>query len=333
MRYVATAVAALALALPEPPARAEEPRVVIDKTALALGTVARGTPAEGAVLLRNQGSQVLRAELARASNGIVVRDLPLELRPGGTAPIRIAVQTDDLNGLFRGELRLTLNDPALPEVVVTVVFRVVDPIEVIPRGGFAVSVVQGQVQEAAVEIVNHERAPLRLGAIEHAQDRFNTGLEVLEPGRRYRLRLVLAGNSPAGSRNDTISIRTSSSAIPVLEVHASTTIRERVRVWPESLDLGTIRLSQIANARRVARQTLIVMRRGTDDFQAMFNTDLPALDIQARPAPLADRWHVSVALKSELLYPGPISGHIFVSTSDPEYPVLSVPVFGEIVAD
>ena len=65
---------------------------------------------------------------------------------------------------------------------------------------------------------------------------------------------------------------------------------------------------------------------------AASSSSLPMLDIRTRRAPRADRWHASVALKRDRLYAGPVRGYIFVQTSDPDYPIVSVPVVGEVVA-
>lgn len=334
MRIV-VAIAILTLSFTTGSLRAGAARVLIETPLLALDTVARGTLAEGVVVVRNQGSEILRVGLARASERIVVMGkLPIEIAPGTTGRIPVAVQTDDLDGMFRGEMVLTLNDLAVPEAVVTVVCRVADPIEVIPHEGFALTVLRGQVQEEAIEIVNHERTPLRLGAIEYAGgDGFSTRVEVLEAGRLYRLSLSVQGDGPAAVRAHTISVQTSSAALPVLLIPARTTIRERVRVSPESLSLGKVRLSDLATVSQALSQTLVVTRSGSDDFRLTVQTNLPMLGVEATRAPGGDRWSLSLTPRREQLRAGPINGFIFIQTSDPDYPSLSVPVIGELVTN
>jgi len=319
------------LALAASPLRANGPRALIDTPTLALGNIARGTDAEGVIVVRNQGDQVLQVALIRASERMVLRNVPVDVMPGGAARIPFSIRTDGVDGLLQSEAVLALNDAGLPEATVRVVCRVADPIEVIPKTGFGVNVVRGHVEEAAVEIVNHERAPLSLNSIASTGTHFDKRLEALEPGRRYRLTIVIPGDGPEGARGDVIAVRTSSSMMPVLEIPVRTTLRERVQVTPRSVDLRTIRLSDAARDSLDARETLVVTGADGGDFSAAFVTDLPMLDIQARRAPGANRWHATIALKRDALQPGPIRGYIFVQTNDPEYPSVSVPVVGEIV--
>lgn len=321
--------AALTLAVP---AAAAGSRARIETPTLALGTVARGSYAEGILRLRNDGTGVLRVNLAHASGRLVVQQMPVDVPPGGAARIRVAVLTAGLDGPFREELVLALNDPELPEAVVAVVGRVTDPIEIVPSRGLSLAVVRGHAAEASLEIVNHERAPLRLGAIQVEGEALQPRLDVLEPGRRFRVAVAVSGNGEAGRRRSTIAINTSSLAMPLLTIPVTTTLRERVRVTPAALNLGRIRLQDVAGAAgAVPLASFVVTRAGSGDFVASFTTNLPGLEIQARQGG-RDRWHATVMASAGDLAPGPIRGHVFVETNDTDYPVLLVPVVGRFVA-
>jgi hypothetical protein len=78
-----------------------------------------------------------------------------------------------------------------------------------------------------------------------------------------------------------------------------------------------------ANAARVV-QTLMVYRLDTTGFEASFSSDAP-LSIAAERGPNGDRVQATVALRPDMLAPGPLSGTITVTTNDPAFPTLRVP--------
>jgi hypothetical protein len=168
---------------------------------------------------------------------------------------------------------------------------------------------------------------LVLEKIEHPTERFTTELETLEPGQRYRLTLTLKPDGPSGRAADTILIRTSSKTLPSLKVAANTYLYEKVHTSPQILDFGTL---HAADAGREAL-TLMIYREGGSDFQVKLSSDVPPLDLKYERGPKGDRYQATISLDPAKVKAGPLNGLLFIDTSDPSFPRLTVPISGRIL--
>jgi len=304
------------------------PRAVVRDGRYDFGRVVRGTIVAQEFVVRNDGDSPLRLRHAQMTAPLVATRLPAAIAPGAEGTLHFALDTGAVRGPFDGRIVVSLDDTALPELVLAFEGEVVSTIEVAPRAAFFVAARRGEQKRATVEIVNHEPETIRIEEVTHASERFTTELETLEAGRRWRLALVLRGDGPAGRRNEPIVVRTSSPTEPVLRIAANTYVHERVYTFPDALDLGVLRPSELGRA----TQKLMVYRPGGSDFRVTVATDLPALALRADPGPPGDRWQVTITPRRERLVPGRIEGVIMVRTNDPEFPALTVPVSGEILA-
>jgi hypothetical protein len=186
------------------------------------------------------------------------------------------------------------------------------------------------MREQSIELVNHEPAPLEIRSVSHPRDRFATRIEPIEPGRRYRLTLTLDGTGAGGRSADQIIVTTSSQSTPVLTILANTFVRERVYTFPDAVDFGTLPLGAVeTNPALLARfaQTLMIYRK-EPDFDVAMMSDIDLLDVRASRGPRGDRWQATVTLSRDKLRPGPFRGTIIITTNDPEFPRLTVPVTG-----
>ncbi|MCI0634541.1 MAG: hypothetical protein L0206_11595, partial [Actinobacteria bacterium] len=259
--------------------------------------------------------------------------MPGVIPPGTTARIATRLDTAQLRGAFQGELVVYLDDPSRPEVALSFDGEVVGTVEVAPMPALFVVGQRGRGAEGSVELINHEAEPLQILEVRHSQDAFSTTLEPLVPGQRYRLTVMLRPDGPGGRRSDPILLRTSSRTAPSIRIVAHTNLRNRVYVFPESVDLGSFELARAkAEPGLLARlaQTLMVYQSDGTDFRARVDTDLPGLTLSPERGPRGDRYQITVQLTPEDLRAGEIEGSIRIRTNDPEFPELRVPVRGRI---
>jgi hypothetical protein len=298
------------------------------------GTAVQGKVIRHRFALKNDGPTALRIQGITATAPLLPGRIPVHIGPGAEVAIPVAIDTSKLNGPFEGDIVIGLDDRDLPEVRLTVTGRVVPPIEVTPRPALFAATQRGQAKEAFVDIVNHEADPLTIEAVEHPTERFTTRLETVEAGRRYRLHLSLNPNGPAGKHKDNIRIRTAGANRAPLMIPTYTNLRERVYTFPDAVDLGALRLAEVEARPGVlaeTAQTLMVYRPGSD-FEVKMRTDLPEVDLQWERGPQGDRYQVRVMLLKDKLKPGPITGSILIETNDAQFPSLTVPVTGAILA-
>ena len=193
-------------------------------------------------------------------------------------------------------------------------------VEVSPRAAVFLRAVRGERDEASLELVGHESASFRIERVESASSRVTTRIEPIELGHRYRMHFTLQPGTPVGRAHEPIVVHTSSRSAPEVRIAAYTFVHERVYTFPDVVDLGAIRRSDLrrepALADRIA-QTLMVYQRGGKQLEARFHSDLPQLGIRAGRSPNGDRWQALVRLEPTAVELGQISGSIVVETNDP----------------
>jgi len=293
-----------------------------------------GSTVEHDFILKNLASGPLRIQKVSMTPPLVVTSMPREVLAGSEGKIHFKLDTSHLSGPFQGEILVFLDESTEPEIELTFEGQVIPLIDVIPLPAFFVAARIGESKRASVEIINHETQPLSIQRIEHSIERFTTDLETIEPGRRYRLTLSLKPDGPAGKMSETILVRNSSKSMPVLLIQANTFLHRRVYTFPDVVDVGAIRLSDIRSSPQIlewASQTLMIYQEGGTDFEAKISTDVPSLHLKAERGPRGDRLQIWVSLDSNQMRAGPIKGSIFIETNDPESPNFAVPVVGQIL--
>jgi Protein of unknown function (DUF1573) len=306
------------------------PRAEFDTTELDFGTIRQGQRIERRVVLRNIGSAPLRILGVDLTPPLQLASMPAYIQPGAEVPVNLTLDARALDGPFEGEVRFRYSDPSTPMSVLMVTGTIVPPLEFRPRKAFFLSAQKGHSAESTIEIINHDDRPLTITKAEHDADRFTTILEPVEPGKRYRLKLVLKPDAAIGQRRDRITLHTID-AQRQIDMIAHTRVRERVYAFPDAVDMGSLPKSAISGNPAIleqATQTLMVYQEGGTDFRASFFTDVPHLTITAERGPKGDRWQAAIRLRPGGEMPDTFSGTITVMTNDPEVPVLTVPVSG-----
>jgi hypothetical protein len=309
---------------------AQGPKAVVSESSFEFPQVIQGQVIEHAFVLRNEGSAPLRIQGVSLTPPLTLARMPAQIGPDQEVALQVKLDTSKVLGVFDGEIEVRLDDPQQPAVTFSVAGSVVPLIELSPRAALFVAGTRGAGGEGSIEIINHDREPLRILKLENPSERFALKLDTLEEGSRYRLTLTMKPDGPGGKAADTIVLHTSNPTRPFLKVSANTYLRERVYTFPDVVDLGAIRLADLKADRARLAQTLMVYQQNGTDFGVTFSTDGP-LAIRGERGPKGDRWQATVTIKDEELGPGPIRGSIVVETNDREFGKLTVPVVGTIL--
>jgi hypothetical protein len=208
-------------------------------------------------------------------------------------------------------------------------------IDFTPLQAIFAKVTRGGVEEASVEITNRRPTPLKIAEIVNPSQRFTARVETVEEGRRFRLTVTLKGEGQAGKQQQILELKTNLEDAPVLRIPVNTFVTERVRTFPDSVFMGRYPISEIRGKPDSAKgraQTLMVYREGTKDFEITVSSDVPYLRISSERGPNGDRYENTIWIDPDLAQPGKIQGNILIQTNDPEFPKLTVPVWGDLQA-
>lgn len=297
------------------------------------GRVLQGTPVKHSFRVENPREEPFRLARVDKSKGIQVEGAFAEISPGATAALTVSLDTRTLEGSYQGVVMLYGEGAQTPHSTWVLTGEILPPVSVKPRPVVFLAANRGEEQSKSIVLQNNEKSPLIITEVQRPADRFTTKIETLDEGRRYRLHIAINPNGPGGKHTDSINIKTTSLTLPDIRVSVNTYLRERVYTFPESVEMGTLRFTDIEHKPEILprfSQTLMVYSRGARDFQIKARSDLPLLEITAEPGPLRDRYQITIAFRKEEIHPGPIAGSIQIETNDPEFPRLAIPVNGQI---
>lgn len=293
------------------------------------GEVLQGTVVSHAFVLRNARSTSVRISGIQASEGLAMSAVPVSLPADGERTLPVTLDTNSIAGPVAASLAVTLDDGE--SQLFELVGRVKPPIEVRPRPAFFVSTQKGKAKQATLELVNHEPAPVTLSLPPQAADaRYRLTLQELEPGRRFRLTLTVNDDAPPGRFSEFIALASTSALKPKVPLGVNLQVRERVYTFPDVVDFGTVRVSDLQAPSAANTQTLMVYQPSGHDFSATPLVKGMAADIAAEPGPQGDRVQVTLSLLPTT-EPGPLRGTLVLRTNDPEFAQVTVPVTGQVV--
>jgi hypothetical protein len=192
---------------------------------------------------------------------------------------------------------------------------------------------RGGTQEVSLEITNHRATPLKIGEIVNPSERFTARVETLEEGKRFRLIVTLKGEGAAGKQQHILELKTNLEDTPVFKIPVNTFVREKVRTFPDSVFMGRYPISEIRGNLAIAKQRaqiLMVYREGIPKFEITVTSDIPYLKITSERGPDGDRYENTIWIDPDLAKAGPIKGNIIIKTNDPDFPKLTVPVWGDL---
>jgi hypothetical protein len=313
---------------------AASPQALFSEARHNFGMVRAGAVVEHDFVLRNQGQSAVRIQRVLLTPPLVVTQMQAVTPPSGESRIRVKLDTTGLKGHFEGEVRVMFNTGAAAEALLGFEGEIAPVIEFVPGPAFFVGARRGEGREGEIEIINRQPEPLEILEIRHSTTRFTTRLDTIEPGKRFRLTLSVKPDGPGGRHSEPILIKTSSPSLPTVTVTANTLLRERVYTFPDAVDFGVLRMSDIAKNPKLLEtlaQTLMVYQYGGTDFQVEIHSDLPFLIVQTERGPKGDRYQNTVKLLREQIRPGQIRGSLRIKTNDAEFPSLVAPVTGEIL--
>jgi hypothetical protein len=285
----------------------------------AFGERLQGDVVEHEFALENESDTPIQIAGVELTPPLALARTPAQIPANGRAILKVKLDTARIQGDYQGQMHVQIAGGG--ERSFALEGKVVPPIEVVPLPAFFIATSKGIAKSASLEIVNREEKPLELHV--PSDSLYPLKLETIEPGRRFRLTVDVPATANPGRQKQRLDLKTSSTRKPVLFVGLHSVVRDRVYTFPDTVDFGLVHLGGPGDA-----QTLMVYQSGGKGFQVKGRSDIPGLDIKAEPGPQGDR--VQLTLSMAGAKPGPLSGKIVLSTNDPEFPELQVPVTGQV---
>lgn len=311
---------------PEGPA-ASFPEVTYD-----FGEVIQGTRVEHVFIVENRGSEDLRIELLEASEALSV-SMPETVRPREQGGVEIAFETHGLSGSGNLKVELKTNDPEKPTQTLVIRGRLTSLIEIQPQNRvYFFDVIRGQTPHKDLELINHQDRPLTVLEVKSGTPRyFETALETLEAGQRYKLTLKLASDAPRGNRQERILVVTDSPDLPEIPIYPRAAIREVVDAKPDRVHFSTMTFESLRQEGLTERHLRVSKHQGQDFKLLDVSADVSFVEAEATEETPGQAYIVTVRIDAEKAVRGEIAGTLRIRTNDSDFPELKLPITGKIL--
>ena len=249
---------ALATARMLPAAVGFGPRIVFATPVYDFGQVKGGEVVKYAYVFSNAGNAMLQVSNVQVACGCTTAgEWTKQVEPGKTGSIPIQFNSGSYSGAVGKPITVTCNDTNQPTVVLQIKGTVWRAIDVTPQ--FAVLNVAADAPSNAttVRIVNNDQAPLTLSAPESNNRMFAAELRTNQPGKDFEM---VVKSVPPLEQNlyGQITLKTSSTNMPVITLTAYANVQQAVMVMPSQIALPT---APLANA---LSTTISILNNGTN---------------------------------------------------------------------
>jgi hypothetical protein len=311
------------VAAPTTPAQVGAPIIQFDNKEFNFGRIAFGEFVKHVYVVTNTGTEVLEISNVRPGCGCTTTgEWSRQIAPGQTGTIPIQFNSSHAYGNnITKTVEVTSNAKNEPKATLFLRGSVWKPLEVAPQT--AIINVQSDSTNAAsasVRIVNQTDSEVTLSAPTSSSTAFTAEVKTIEPGKKFDLIVTLHPPFAAGIPPATLSLKTSLTNVPTLNVTAIASVQPAVQVSP-----GQITLAGSPDHWTTNR----VLIRGNG------NTELALQDPQASDSRLQVKilqlgahglYNLLVAVPPDYEIPRGQRVNVTVRTNHPHYPLITIPI-------
>lgn len=307
-------------------ARAVGPRIDFDSTNLDIGKVMAGRGVDHTFVFTNKGDQALEITDVRPTCGCTIAgtwDRRVEPGHAGNIPIRY-MPPDYGDPIIFKTVIVLCNDPTRSNVVLNIKGTIWKPIEVKPPI-VAFNIIGSNCQTnqtRVVHIVNNVKEPLELYEPVCDNQAFQTSLKTLQPGKEFELAVTLDPAKQSGNLTVPISIKTSSTNMPVISIIAFAVVQPEVMATPAQIMLspGLLKTNVQSSVTIQYNQTgALVLSEPA--------VNVPGVEVRLRETLPGRQFVLTASFPSGFHIQKGQNVQIRVKTSDPNIPALTIPVY------
>ncbi len=331
--FAAVLLAAAAAGAQGTPAGA--PKMVVPATTVDVGKVAQGDVVDGDFKIVNEGTALLKIEAVRPSCGCTVADFDKEIAPGATGNIRIHLDTRDYSGPTSKSVLVMTNNPDPASVTLIIKADVSPYVEILPKPMVRINTLQKEKGEQKLVVVALEDRPdfkvievTKKSEFLTVTTRKLAGDDLVKdkPAQQYEVTVAVAENAPVGPIQDELVIATNHPKAAKIQVKVYGIVRSVLQVSPPSVQFGQAKVSASPG-----RTLIVVNNRPATPVQITG----AKIDDEGFTATVAEeeqgkRFKVTITVKPDAK-PGPRDLTLKLTTTDPEFPELLVPVRASLI--
>lgn len=303
-----------------PPGHA--PKAVVTSPLYDFGSALEGTMVSHTFTIRNIGQGYLDIRGVKTSCGCTTGSpSKMHVAPGDESEIAVSFDTHFQKGHQVRTITAFTNDPANPQVAMTMQGMVKRQVEAEPGEISFGNVKKGTelTRELVVNDLNPGRGPFQVGPVSNS----NSSIKVVEEKRPdgkpgVMLKVSLLKTMPTGPFDDTIKITTN--RVP-LQVDVFGAVTGDLNVDPAQVSFGIVPRGQ--DVVRIFK----LSNQGPHPVKVLeVASSSPAITATAEPVTPGKEYKVTVTLKHGTP-DGQLRGNLTIKTDDPDQATLSVPFY------
>ncbi len=310
----------------------KQPKAVVLTPIHDLGEIPKTAKVTSVFELRNDGDAPLLLREARPDCACAVANFDKEIAPGATGMVRAELDPAEFTGPIRKQIVVFTNDPAAPELQLTMV-ATVRP-EVLMKPGYArfLYVQQDKVGTITQTLWAADGRDFKVLAVESPYPFLTTTFHEAtaeerlaeKPGKQWKVLTTIAPDSPVGALSKPVIIRTDHPLQKQIEFPVSGFVRPAIAVTPPAADWGTLKKDDVWQG------SLVVKTYATDPIQITeAKIDIPGATATVTPVTEGRQYTVRLALP-KTLPKGPFKGKVTILTNSPTWPSVEATVSGVI---
>jgi hypothetical protein len=219
------------------------PKIQFETMVHDYGRAKSGELVKYTYVFTNTGVQALELSGVQAC-GCITADFTRMVEPGKTGTVPISFNSAGYGGLVVKTITVTCNDRANPRPVLQFKGTIWKPIDVIPQYAVLNLTADAPFASATVVITNNLEEPIALFAPQCNNPAFTAVLTTNQPGKEFRVVVTAASPLPAGYSQAVITLKTSSTNVPVVAVNAIANVQPAVTITPSQVVLPAAPLAQ-----------------------------------------------------------------------------------------
>jgi hypothetical protein len=298
------------------------PKIAFATRIYDFGRAKAGELVKCTYVFTNVGGAMLQVSNVQVSCGCTTSgEWTRQVEPGKTGNIPIQFNSANFNGAVGKTITVTCNDTNQPAVILQIKGTIWKPIDVNPQ--FAVLNVTSDMPSNAttVRILSNEPDPLTLSPPECNNRAFAVELRTNQPGKEFQLIITTMPPLPAGNLQGQITLKTSSTNMPVINVNTWANVQPVVTVTPPQIMLP---VAPLANA---LTPTISVRNTGTNTLALSEPTvDAKGVDVQLKEIEKGRFFTIAVAFPSGFELAQGQKVELSLKSNHPQFPTIKVPV-------
>jgi hypothetical protein len=308
-----------------PPAATAEvggPKIDFYTNVYEFGRVKAGDPVKYTFYFTNAGNALLELTDVRPSCGCTTAgEWSKKVEPGQEGHIPVQFNSANFNGQVFKTVTVSCNDKQKPSTVLQIKGTIWKPIELTPQYSVLNISPDAPNASATVKIVNNMEDPLAVFSPELSNPSFTAELKTNTPGKEYQVTISTSASLSAGNTQGKVTLKTSSTNTPVLDVPFWANAQPALMVIPQQITLPQAPLTAKSTP------SITIQNNSTNAVTLTEpSINIPGVEVQLKEMQPGKVFNAQLTFPEGFEIPQGQQVVFTAKSSNPKFPVVKVPV-------